>query len=326
MVGEPASYDIVRVGGGPPSGLAGRNPFGAGAKLLEAAAARLVATSSTEKGAGKRFLDSAKQNGIDITHFFASVNKVKGNVREVCLAVPGNGGTAMFFTSNPGTDDAREELSQVIRAACASLRGVRLAQSLLETDEHGSAAALQRAGFRRLDELIYLRRPRPAINEFVPNVGALPPGLTVTSWSQGDDDDIKAALDRTYVGTLDCPELCGMRPTQEVLASHRQTGKWDARYWWVIRDGTAPIGAMLFNPCPDQDSIELVYFGVDPALRGKGIAGTILRIGLCGLTERKETTVACAVDARNSPARKLYERAGFTEFGRRVAMVMALGV
>lgn len=321
MVGEPSSYEIVRVGGGPPSGLAGRNPFGAGAKLLEAAAARLVAASSTEKGAGKRFLDSAKQHSIDLSHFFASVNRVKGNVREVCLAVPGNGGTAMFFASNPGTEAARVELSEVVRAACSSLRGIRLAQALLDTDEHGSAAALALAGFRRLDELIYLRRPRPAPAEFVPNLGSLPPTMTVTTWEQGDDDDLRAALDRTYVGTLDCPELCGLRPTQDVLHSHRSTGKWDPSCWWVIRDGPTPVGAMLFNPCPEQDSIELVYFGLDPQYRGKGVAGTLLRIGLAALASRKEITVACAVDARNSPARKLYERAGFTEFSRRVAMV-----
>jgi RimJ/RimL family protein N-acetyltransferase len=333
VMGEPGGgsppggvYDVVRVG--PPFGAGvGVNKLlpGSAAKLLEAAAARLVAVSSTEKGSGKRFLDSAKHNGVDLTHFYASVNRVKGNVREVCLAVPGSGGTAMFFTSNPGAEVAQAELAEVIGVACSGIagagRGVKLAQALLEVDDVGSAKALGLAGFRRLDELIYMRRPRPATGEFVPNVGALPASMSVTTWSPGDDEAIKVALEKSYVGTLDCPELCGMRSTDDVLASHRQTGTWDPRCWWVIREGETPVGAMLFNPCPEQESIELVYFGLDPSLRGKGVAGTLLRIGLNGLVGRAELTVACAVDARNAPARKLYERAGFSEFGRRVAMV-----
>lgn len=314
--GEGRAFDVVRVG--PPAGGAGQ---------LEAAAARLVAVSSTEKGAGKRFLDAAKENRIDLTHLLASVNPVRGSVREVCLAVPGTGATAMFFTSNPGGEEARSELAAVVEAACAGIRGggVKLAQALLEVGEHGSAAALEMAGFKRLDEMIYLRRPRPAVGEFVADAAGLGEGLSVSTWGEGDDADVKAALEKSYEGTLDCPELCGLRSTDDVLSSHRQTGKWDPSCWWVIRNGAEAVGVMLFNPCPDQSSVELVYFGLGVRLRGRGLGERLLRIGLAGLERRRETTVTCAVDARNTPARRLYERLGFTEFGRRVALVRALG-
>lgn len=176
-----------------------------------------------------------------------------------------------------------------------------------------------------MDELIYLRRPRPAAGEFVGAHAALAEGIALDSWREGDDADVIRALEASYIGTLDCPELCGLRSVEDVLASHRATGAWEPGLWWVIREAGVAQGVMLFNPSPEQQAVELVYLGLGPALRGRGLAGPLLRVGLSALVGRGEKTVACAVDARNVPARKLYERAGFAEFGRRVALIRGLG-
>lgn len=288
----------------------------------EKAACRLVAQSSSDKSAGKRFLAAAAEHSIDLTHFFASVSRAKGIVREVCLAVPGSGRTAMFFTSAPAGPDAERELAEVITRAAGALTLTRLAQALLEPEETGSAAALTLAGFSTLGELLYLRRPRPASGEFPASMNQqLPASIEVSTWQPGDDPAVTAALEKSYIDTLDCPELCGVRSMSDVLASHRATGRWDPRHWWVIRENGVAHGAMLFNPCPEQNSVELVYFGLSPELRGRALAAPLLAIGLASLAPRTETIVTCAVDARNTPARKLYERFGFTQFGRRRAMV-----
>lgn len=307
---EGPAFDIVRVD----------------ARLQEKAAARLVAFSSTDRTAGRRFLDAAKTHAIDLTHFWASVSRSKGAVREACLLVPGSGQTAMAFLSNPAAPDSQRELGAVADRACRSLEGFRLAQALVEPAETGAQAALLSAGFTRLDELLYLRRPRPAPAEFDPAAEAarLPDAVTLTTWSPGDDAALESALEASYIDTLDCPELCGLRPLTDVIASHRATGQWDPRLWWIVREHGTPRGAVLFNPCPDQSSIELVYLGLGPTLRGRGLASALLRIGLSALARREEAAVTCAVDARNTPARRLYERAGFVEFGRRVALVRAL--
>jgi len=329
---QPSAPRPVTSLGPPSSGVAGaRAPQPAyevvavTAVLRENAAARLVAASSTDKSAARRFLDAARKHSIDLTHFYASLSRSggAGRVREVCLAVPGSGRTAMFFLSNPSGETEQQELGQVVRRTVDSLRGPTLAQALLETDEGGARAGLLHAGFRRLDELIYLRRPRPAPREFDTGalVAALPPGVELRAWSQGDDDDVVEALDKSYAGTLDCPELCGLRDTRDVLASHRNTGAWDPRYWWIIRDRGSPEGMMLFNPCPEQDSIELVYCGLSPGLRGRGLGLLLMRIGLGSLSARPEACVACAVDARNTPARRMYEKLGFSEFDRRTALI-----
>lgn len=306
-----------------PAGAASYHVVRVGADLREKAAVRLVGTSPADRAAAKRFLSAAREHAINLNHFYASVAPGGRQVREVCLAVPGAGRTAMLFTSNPQGEAPRAELARVIESACATLTDTRLAQVLLDPAECGARAALSLAGFLALDELLYLRRPRPRPDEFARDA-TLPESVAVRAWRPGDDPAIAAALEASYVGTMDCPELCGLRTMEDVLASHRATGSWEPSHWWLISDGEHPSGALLFNPCPEQDSVELVYFGLAPALRGRGLASAILSRGLAALSQRRETTVACAVDARNTPARRLYERFGFIPFGRRAALVRAL--
>src|SRR6186997_1299624 len=61
---------------------------------------------------------------------------------------------------------------------------------------------------------------------------------------------------------------------------------------------------MLLNRCPDHDSVELVYLGLSPELRGKRIGSALLQLGLSRLAGSPADHVACAVDLRNAPARR----------------------
>ena len=40
----------------------------------------------------------------------------------------------------------------------------------------------------------------------------------------------------------------------------------------VLRDQGAPAGCMLLNRCPEQRVVELVYIGLAPGLRGRGLS------------------------------------------------------
>jgi ribosomal protein S18 acetylase RimI-like enzyme len=65
-----------------------------------------------------------------------------------------------------------------------------------------------------------------------------------------------------------------------------------------------------------------VYLGLGQSLRGKGLGRTLLPY--CMARARSVVPgwpVTCAVDERNVPALRLYERLGFTVFGRRRALV-----
>ncbi|MBL0922243.1 MAG: GNAT family N-acetyltransferase [Phycisphaerales bacterium] len=296
---------------------------------LPAAAALVGRGRADALTTGQRFLEAAALHKIDLRNMWASVDPDGRSVRQVCLAVPGSGRTATMFTSTPGDEPQTAELASVVRAACGAIEGSALAQALLEPVEALAMDAFAQAGFERLADLAYLRRPTPSVSAArrMPEP-VLPPGVHVRPLAPTDEAALPGVLDQTYIDTLDCPRLCELRTTDEVLESHRAAGRFDPTMWWMVDDvsGDAPRteGVMLFNPCPAQGTIELVYLGLAPALRGRGLALPLLEFGVrqCALRAGSMRTITCAVDRANTPAIRLYERAGFRESALRVAYVL----
>ena len=360
-------------------------------KLRIAAAGRLMGEHGADPIlAAQRFLESAVQLRVDLDLMWCTAQEHPGmggaggvgdmtHVRQVVLAVIGSGRTAMLFVSGaerrgkpwPGTAklrtlagvalaEAHKERVRLVEHACEQVgrtgadgraRAI-LAQALLEPRETDGAQALVAAGFLRLGDLVYMRRPLPragpgrALEEAADP--EWPDGLRVASIAsliQGGhspervDAWLSQALERSYIDTQDCPELCGMRGMADVLESHRAVGVFDPSLWWIVfdRDQTA-CACMLLSPCPEQDSVELVYLGIGPEARGKGLGSKLLAFGLRSLYDKVLSPdehaghprvsgsggVTCAVDTRNTPAMKLYRRAGFERFGLRVPFVRSV--
>lgn len=290
------------------------------------AAARLVGAAREDREKPRRFLQAASMHGIDLRQMWASVSHSGGAPRQVCLAVPGAGRAAMMFTSTPRNESESTELASVIDRSCDEMSGAMLAQALLEQNEHGARAAFVRAGFQSVGDLGYLRRPRVMASDAPdPTEPNWPRGVSTIPYRPEVDAVFLEALDRSYEATLDCPELCGLRDTRDVLDSHRATGRFDPNLWRAVLLDGRPHGALLLNPNPEQASIELVYLGVSPALRGVGIGSMLLAWGLALVRERPEPFVTCAVDRRNEPALRLYRRLGFAEFASRAALVRRTG-
>ena len=91
--------------------------------------------------------------------------------------------------------------------------------------------------------------------------------------------------------------------------------------WWVLYLDDHPQGCLLLNHCPELRSIELVYLGLSPALRGRGVGSAAMALGIERSATRRAGEMTCAVDRNNVPALRLYARLGFTEFASRVAFV-----
>jgi ribosomal protein S18 acetylase RimI-like enzyme len=269
---------------------------------------------------------------------------------------------ALKFRAAAGTAlaQAQRERVALIRRACQEVgapgpEGVPravLAQALLESRETDAAQALAGAGFLRLGDLAYMRRPlsRTGPGRVLEQAThpVWPEGLRVCSVEQllGEghprervDAWLVQALERSYIDTQDCPELCGMRSTEQVLDSHRSVGVFDPSLWWIAIDGSEIARAcLLLSVCPEHDSVELVYLGLAPEVRGKGLGSMLLSFGLRRLYDHALAPrptpgrvhfggsggMTCAVDTRNAPATKLYKHAGFERFGLRVPFVRSL--
>lgn len=263
-----------------------------------------------------------------------------------------------FATGSP--EQAHRERVQLIQHACEAMgrpgshhaKGANLAQSLLESREREAAAALRDAGFLMLGELVYMRRhlPKGGLGPMAEEWGrpVWPEGVSVRSLAELQSDGASSgqtdqwlleALERSYIGTLDCPELCGMRSVEDVLDSHQRVGVFDPALWWLVFDGDSPEGCLLLTVCPEHDSVELVYLGLSPRVRGKGLGKTLMTFGLSRLYPGSIAAtndqgrpcvqgtggLTCAVDTRNEPAMRLYRQLGFASFARRLPFVRALG-
>ncbi|MFN0133533.1 MAG: GNAT family N-acetyltransferase [Phycisphaerales bacterium] len=306
------------------------------------AAARFVqATHASRLQAAKRMLAAAASHGLDMSLIWGTVDPhpsdTDARVGEACLAVPGAGRSATLLVSAPERDShgpisGHGPRVACIRAACDGLTAlppsqrVVLAQALPDPDHTAVIAALTEAGFITVGELAYLQRPVQA----PPPVSAWPSGVTVRAVvgvGPGEPDRVAmlAALECSYEDTLDCPELCGLRTTSDVLESHRAAGAFDPNLWWLVFHHDQPAGCLLLSQSPEHDTVELVYLGVARSLRGMGLGRALLSMGLNRLHTRRETSIGCAVDLRNQPAIRLYKSLDFREISRKIAMVRPLG-
>src|SRR5437660_4997313 len=96
------------------------------------------------------------------------------------------------------------------------------------------AAALLRQGFRRITRM---RQMEHDLSD-VPDIPA--PPLRFRSLQSSLESAFAKVLQQTYEGTLDCPELCGARTIDEILAGHRGEGKFDPAYWWLVQEADCP--------------------------------------------------------------------------------------
>lgn len=321
--------------------------------LYLAAACRLVSQSTPDiEAAGRRLVSASGKHGIDLSLIWATIERdpikpVKRRVRQACLAVLGTGKTSMFFLSEPPREGdpgsemtARAERVACLNEACAYLsrmrhKEVNIAQALPDPADTWAVEAFAQAQFQKVGVLTYMRRTTSKVpDQHAPALSSiLSPHEQITPFDLLSDE-VGAAqakqlfvqgLDRSYEQTLDCPELCGLRATADVFESHKATGVFDPRLWWLVRVHGQPEGCLLLNPCPEQRTIELVYIGLGPLARGHGLGKRLLTYGLqLACANRPEWDVACAVDERNTPAQKLYESLGFRALARRVAFVKPL--
>ena len=354
-------------------------------RIVRVEPSRLEEAMSALLGAGpaaaKRFVDQAHTSRVVLDHLWCLTDS-HGRYRAAVLAVPSPGRASMLLATRArDEEDARQFGPLIAAAAVGSAPFADIAQALVEPTRVHDIAAYQYGGLARMADLEYLERSLPRAGILEPS--PVPPGWSVESvalpaeLARETPDGITpamraeliAVLERSYLDTLDCPGLAGMRATSDVLVGHFGTGA-RTRHWLVARqiDPTAGSalgqaatpaaarreprrdghgadehirvhgeddaasraslcvrsnvhGVCLMNVTPDGSDAELVYLGLAPEARGKGIGQALLAHGLHACSRSRCASVSLAVDTRNVFARRLYERNGFRRVSTRVALV-----
>ncbi len=237
-----------------------------------------------------------------------------------CLALRAPGRAALLLTpTSMRTDRERRGIALALVAACreAKKSDLALLQVLLPPRDETMSAMAREAGFRFLTRLRYLERPiesrehdsRTALDlDWVP-------------FSPEAAGIFRQAVESSYSASRDCPELNGLRTTEEVLEGHRSAGDFDPDLWTVALRGQEPVGVLLLVGIPRHRAIEIAYMGVAQVARGAGVANSLLAQAVTTVEQSSAKFLTLAADERNQPALRLYERWGFTPIGIRDAWI-----
>jgi ribosomal protein S18 acetylase RimI-like enzyme len=176
-----------------------------------------------------------------------------------------------------------------------------------------SSQSLSEEGFTSMTQLVYL--VDELTQEFVPHKGG---SLSWSAFEPEAEPRLARLLERTYVGTLDCPWLDRLRTTADVLAGYRAVGKFDPSLWKIARNRGEDVGCVLVNVHPDVWHAEVVYLGLVPEVRGRGWGRELVECARRLALQAGCRRMVLAVDDANEPAKRLYAKCGMVEFARRV--------
>jgi mycothiol synthase len=206
--------------------------------------------------------------------------------------------------------------SRLVRELVSS--GAHLAQAVLSPTDQVAAKRFTLGGFTPAADLLYLAADvgnattRPALS------------FEFESFTPQAESRLIELLDRTYIGTLDCPRIDGLRKTADVVAGYKSVGEFRPELWQIVRQDGADIGCLLINVHPDVKHGELVYMGLVPEVRGRGWGLLLAEHALWLARQANCDRVVLAVDAANQPAIRQYFLAGFSQFDVRAVWIRPL--
>ncbi len=233
------------------------------------------------------------------------------------------GRVGMLFHSPadaPGVSvEALVDLVRGVSRAALNAGGVSFVQALLLPDSSADASALEKAGFELLAELVYLLLPLASVRQ-AGSAGEEEPARR--NYGEFNEEELKEIIKLTYIDSMDCPLLSGRRDLDDVIAGHKAGGLFRPEAWHIIGCDGAPAGCILVNDHPTSRSADVVYMGVVPSQRGKGLSGRMLRRAAEDARKRGMETMTLAVDNGNTYARKVYAAEGFRERDHRLAYIM----
>jgi ribosomal protein S18 acetylase RimI-like enzyme len=211
--------------------------------------------------------------------------------------------------------------SELIARLCDELQRlpIRIAQTLLAPDDVAAATMMRAGGFTPAAELLYLTADTHVFPE-----QPLDLSVALEAFQPAGAPRLASLIERTYVGTLDCPQIDGLRATADVLAGYQGVGLFRPELWLLARHDNTDVGCVLVNLHPDVGHAEIVYLGVVPEARGRGLGLDLTRHAQWLARQANCTQTVLAVDAANDPAIRTYIAAGFREFDRKTVWIRAL--
>lgn len=230
----------------------------------------------------------------------------EGRILAVSWVTPDPSGQTLLVTL-PRCDVAAPPtlLPQMLRRLDAQLRqsGVaRLAQALLDRTSPSQARAAEQIGLQyiaRLAWFSWIARPVDSVPELqlVPMDSLARPAMV-------------EFIGETFRDSWETPALVGSLSAEEYLVAWEARCRPLPRHWYVATCGGRAVGCLLMRVSVPAAEVELVYWGLLPAARGRGWGVRLLQLAQA-IAARRGGLLGGCVDEANTPACKSYRRAGF---------------
>lgn len=201
----------------------------------------------------------------------------------------------------------------------AQAYNVQVLQALLQPGDARRRGWFRRQGFLHVTDLLYLVAGEEACPQQPPETE-----LTFEPYTPQNARRLARMVEATCQETRDCPELGSVRADDDVLAGYRSAGEVQPGDWLLVRQGRRDIGCLLVARQPEERQMQLVYFGVVPAARGRGLGGQIVQHALWLARQSGAQQVVLAVDVRNVPAMRVYDTLGFRAWDRKSLLLRIL--
>jgi ribosomal protein S18 acetylase RimI-like enzyme len=243
-----------------------------------------------------------------------------GQARAACMLIcsPGRCGTVLLSDAIEPADHAGAASALAQLVATAGRCRLCLVQALLEMDFRGTDL-LADVDFARIGDLHYMERLVGGPSRQRPDGDQqwLPYG-------RQHHDVFAQVIEASYEDTLDCPALTGVRETEDVIAAHKAAGVFEPNGWLLLVCEGQPVGVLLLNRVVYRSALEIVYMGLIPQARGRGLGHVLVQRAIVEAQHRDVGALLLAVDARNTPARRIYMANGFVQTAERQVWLRVL--
>ncbi len=230
------------------------------------------------------------------------------------------GATATLLAKPPKNEDEIEPIGRLIREGLGELpqSNATLAQTVMGLREPLLKQAFLNAGFSKLATLTFMEQTRP------PKKISTQHAISYKKLSSNQDQLLGYLLEETYIDSLDCPKIHGVRKTQDIIDGHRGYDSKCTQVWFIAELESKPAGVILLNAIPKTSSMELAYIGISPWARGRGLGHTLMQHITEQAISQDFSRITLAVDAANIPALGLYKKWNFIEKNKRDTFIHKL--
>jgi ribosomal protein S18 acetylase RimI-like enzyme len=224
------------------------------------------------------------------------------------------GKTAIISPPRPSDTQLPATIRELLVQIVAKLprQNVRLVQVFLRKDRDADESLLVDAHFNCAATLVYLVSLSGTFPAARPDED-----VEFLVYTPSLHERLAQVIERTYVGSLDCPAVGHVRSIKDVLEGYRTVGVFDPARWMIVRRGGGDVGCLLLADDAASNQWELTYMGVIPAARGQGVGAAIVRHAQWLTGQAGRERLVLAVDANNEPAIVVYAAANFVQWDER---------